>query len=245
MSALAYRPYPPPHTPYAMHQAWHNLLFAHWRIPYDDLRLVVPAQLPLDTFQSDAYIGIVPFQMRDVRPRSMPALPWLSAFPELNVRTYVTLDNRPGVYFFSLDAANPVAVEIARSVFHLPYQKAVMSCEYDPSPHDITFASTRTDRRAPPAYFRARYRPTGEPFTPETASLAYWLTARYCLYTTDMQGNILRGEIHHPPWQLQLASAEFETNTMTEQIGLRLPADPPLLHFSRQLEMVAWLPTKV
>lgn len=238
-----YRPYPAPPTPYVMHQAWHDLLFMHWRAPSESLQNIVPAGLPLDTFDGEAYIGVVPFVMRDVRPRFVPAVPWLSFFPELNVRTYVKLNGRPGVYFFSLDAANPVAVEVARTLFHLPYQNATMECiEEDDTIH---YSSTRTDSRAAPAYFRATYHPTGSPFIPAQDSLEYFLTARYCLYTTDARGNILRGEIHHNPWQLQPAEAEIETNTMTEPIGLKLPNDPPLLHFSQAIEMVAWLPVRV
>lgn len=238
-----YRPYPPPSTPYLMHQAWHDLLFMHWRMPLESLQSIVPAGLPLDTFDGGAYIGVVPFMMRDVRPRFIPAVPRLSFFPELNVRSYVTLDGRPGVYFFSLDAANPIAVEIARALFHLPYQNATMECIENGE--TIHYASTRTDSRAAPASFRATYHPTGTTFIPEKNSLEYFLTARYCLYTTDAHGNILRGEIHHNPWQLQHAEAEIETNTMTEPIGLNLPNDAPLLHFSKQIEMVAWLPIRV
>lgn len=238
-----YRPYPPPSTPYVMHQAWHDLLFMHWRVPLESLQSIVPAGLPLDTFDGGAYIGVVPFMMRDVRPRFIPAVPRLSFFPELNVRTYVTLDGRPGVYFFSLDAANPIAVEIARALFHLPYQNATMECIENGE--TIHYASTRTDSRAAPAYFRAIYHPTGTTFIPEKNSLEYFLTARYCLYTTDAHGNILRGEIHHNPWQLQFADAEIETNTMTEPVGLKLPNEPPLLHFSKTIEMVAWLPIRI
>lgn len=242
-AATPYRPYPPPSAPYVMHQAWHNLLFMHWRVPYESLRAIIPPGLPLDTFDGDAYIGVVPFMMREVRLRFAPAVPWLSFFPELNVRTYVTLNERPGVYFFSLDAGNPAAVEIARTLFHLPYQNATMECTQNGA--TIHYASTRTDSRAAPAYFRATYRPTGAPFIPERNSLEYFLTARYCLYTTDSHSKLLRGEIHHAPWHLQPADAEIETNTMTEPIGIKLPNDSPLLHFSKSIEMVAWLPVLV
>ncbi len=240
--AVASRPYPPPTSPYVLHQSWHNLLFMHWRVPKDALRRAVPAALPIDTFEGEVYIGVVPFMMRNVRPRYLPALPWLSSFPELNVRTYVTLDARPGVYFFSLDAANPVAVQFARTVFHLPYQNATMECAIENQ--RVHYASTRTDPYAAPAYFRASYRPTSAPFIPARGSLEYFLTARYCLYTTDARGNVLRAEIHHRPWYLQDAEADIETNTMTEQIDLKLPNDPPLLHYSEAMDMVTWLPTR-
>jgi uncharacterized protein YqjF (DUF2071 family) len=154
----------------------------------------------------------------------------------------VTLQNRPGVYFFSLEAANPIAVELARTFFHLPYHNATMNCIVRGA--EIEYASTRTDTRAAPAYFRARYQPTSEPFLAEKGTLEYFLTARYCAYTTDTRGAAARTEIHHPPWQLQHAECEIETNTMTEPIGLKLRGAPHLL-FAKKMEMVNWLPQTV
>ncbi len=258
MNDFDYRPYPAPTSLFVMHQSWHDLLFIHWRMEYGPLRRAVPTALPLDTFDGDAWIGIVPFEMRNVRPRFLPAVPWLSFFPELNVRTYVTLDNRPGVYFFSLDAANPIAVEVARAVFHLLYQNARMECrgvdgvDYKSTRAGgegaggggVEYKSTRTDKRGAPAELRVKYRPTSAPFVAEKNSLEYFLTARYCLYTTDGRGNVLRAEIDHPPWQLQHAECEIETNTMTEQIGLKLPNEAPHLLFAKKIEMVAWLPRR-
>lgn len=239
--ADSYRPYPAPTAPYIMHQQWHNLLFMHWRVDTGLLRRAIPSALPLDTFDGGAWLAVVPFEMRDVRPRFLPAVPRLSFFPELNVRTYVTLDERPGVYFFSLDAGNPLAVEIARVSFRLPYFNATMECAANNG--EIEYASTRTDARGAPAYFRARYRPTSAPFVAEKNSLEYFLTARYCLYTTDARGDVLRAEIHHPPWELQRAECEIETNTMAEQIELELN-DAPHLLFAKKIEMVAWLPRR-
>ena len=239
----AYRPYPAPTSPYVMHQAWHNLLFMHWRVDAELLRRTVPPALPLDTFNGEAYIGVVPFLMRDVRPRFLPAVPRLSFFPELNVRTYVTLNGRPGVYFFSLDAANPLAVEIARSTFNLPYFNATMQCvERD---GQLEYGSTRTDARGAPAYFRARYRPTSETFVAERDTLEYFLTARYCLYTVDAQNNVSRAEIHHKPWALQHAECAIETNTMLEQIPLPLPNDAPHLLYVNGIDVIVWMPGRV
>lgn len=239
----AYRPYPAPTAPFVMHQAWHNLLFMHWRIPVEVMRRVVPPALPLDTFNGDAYIGVVPFLMKNVRPRFLPAVSRLSFFPELNVRTYVTLDGRPGVYFFSLDAANPLAVEIARSTFHLPYFNATMEC--DVNDNTVSYASTRTDARGTPAYFRATYRPTGDAFVAELDTLEYFLTARYCLYTVDAHRNVARAEIHHKPWELQHAECEIETNTMLEQIPLLLPNTTPHLLYVKNIDVIVWMPNKV
>jgi uncharacterized protein len=124
-----HRGYPPPTRPWVMHQIWHDLLFAHWPVPVKEIRRLVPASLPLDLFEGQAWIGVVPFRMTGIRPRFLPALPWLSAFPEINVRTYVNVQGKPGVYFFSLDATNPVAIQTAQWFFHLPYRRAVMKLQ--------------------------------------------------------------------------------------------------------------------
>jgi uncharacterized protein len=218
-----------------MHQVWHDLLFAHWPVDARELRASVPAALDVDLFDGQAWISVVPFRMSGIRPRYLPALPWLSAFAELNVRTYVVRDGKPGVYFFSLDAANPVAVRIARRLFHLPYFDAKMSIEYNGD--WIEYRSKRTHRGAPPAEFSARYRPTGPVFRVAPGSLEEWLSERYCLYADDQRGRIWRTEIHHVPWPVQPAECEIMLNTMTA-----LPQVTPLLQFSRRLDIVAWLP---
>lgn len=238
-----YRPYPTPRSSFVMHQSWHDLLFIHYRVPVELLRALVPASLPLDTFNGEAYVGVVPFRMANVRPRFFPPVPWLSFFPELNVRTYVTLDQRPGVYFFSLDAGNRAAVEIARTWFHLPYFKATMECRTrDGAVH---YHSTRTDPRGKPAILQARYSPTGATFIAERDSLEYFLTARYCLYTLNARQEVLRAEIHHKPWELQPAQVEVQANSMLEPLGLTLLAQAPHLLFAKALHVFVWPPKKV
>jgi uncharacterized protein YqjF (DUF2071 family) len=235
------RPWPRPAGPWAMAQVWSDLLFAHWPVPPDALRPLLPNGLALDTFEGDAWVAVVPFRMSGVRLRLSPAAPWLSAFPELNVRTYVTDGERPGVWFFSLDAANPVAVAIARRWYHLPYYRARMTVV--PASHGtgVTYASVRIHGGAPPAAFRGSYRPVAPPFNAVPGSLEHFLVERYCLYAAT-RGAILRAEIDHPPWDLQLAAAEVETNTMAAAAGIALPDRPPLLHFARRQEVVAWAP---
>ena len=129
LEQIAHRPWPLPEGPWIMAQSWHDLLFAHWRVEEATLRRHIPAELEIDTYEGQAWLGVVPFRMSGVRLRGTPAIPWLSAFPELNVRTYVVADGKPGVWFFSLDAGNRIAVAIARAWFHLPYFRARMSCE--------------------------------------------------------------------------------------------------------------------
>jgi uncharacterized protein len=239
-----HRPWPPPDTPWVMTQRWHDLMFAHWPIPEEVMRQVVPKALPIDTFEGQAWIGVVPFRMTDVRMRLMPPIPGASAFPEINVRTYTTVDGKPGVYFFSLDAANRLAVMAARAGVGLPYYWARMSCErwQERSDEMIFYESRRFRVEGIPAEFIARYRPAGEVFHAEPGTLDYFLTERYCLYTADDSGNVNRLEILHAPWPLQPAVAEISRNTMTTPIGIALPDVPPVLHFARHLEVLFWPP---
>ena len=118
-----HRPWPLPEAPWVMTQTWHDLLFAHWPIDPARLRAMVPREFELDLFDRHAWLGVIPFQMTNVAPRGVPSLPWVSAFPELNVRTYVRVGDRPGIYFFSLDAGSSLAVKTARALFNLPYTR--------------------------------------------------------------------------------------------------------------------------
>lgn len=239
------RTWPLPTSPWVMRQQWHELLFAHWPVAPDLLAPLLSPAIPpgtLDTFSGNAWVGIVPFRMAGVRPRGVPAIPWLSGFPELNVRTYVTIGGRPGVYFFSLDAANPVAVAIARRLFYLPYFTANMRCERDGDA--IRYASATTHGGAP-ARLEARYRPIQPPFTATRGTLEYFLVERYCLYAVGPRGHIYRGEIQHGPWPLQVAEAEFAVNTLATSHGIALPDVPPLLHYAARQDVVVWPPYRI
>jgi uncharacterized protein YqjF (DUF2071 family) len=175
--------------------------------------------------------------MTGIRPRLVPPLPWISAFPELNVRTYVTLDGKPGLFFLSMEAGNPLAVALARQFFYLPYFSARMAVTTE-GPR-IRYSSERTHRGMPSAEFLARYGPTGDVSFARPGTLEHFLTERYCLYTVHRE-RVYRCEVHHPPWPLQPAEAEFERNTMLFSHGLQLPDTAPLLHFSSLMESVFW-----
>ena len=242
-----HRPWPLPGGPWIMAQSWHDLLFAHWPIDPAPMRALmrpyIPAALQIDTFDGQAWIAVVPFRMSGVRLRATPALPWLSAFPELNVRTYVVADRKPGVWFFSLDARNPAAVAIARAWFHLPYFRARMKCEDRDG--RIHYSSERTHHGASPGALRVSYRPAAEIFEAKPGTLEHFLTERYCLYSTNPRGRLYRGEIHHQPWQLQIAEANFQQNSMTEAAAIALPSQKPLLHFARRQDVVVWHPHRI
>ena len=231
---VAHRPWPLPSGPWVMKQIWHDLLFAHWPLPQAVMRPLIPAQLTLDTFDSQCWVGIAPFHMSGIRARAFPPLPGLSRFPELNVRTYVTYAGEPGVYFFSLDAANLPAVWAARMFYHLPYFHAAM--RVNEREGTVLYSSRRFHASAE---FRARYRPSSEVRLTSQGSLEHWLTERYCLFTTH-NAAVYRGEIHHQPWPLQDAEAEFETNTVASAPGIPLPHIKPTLHFARKLDVLIW-----
>jgi uncharacterized protein YqjF (DUF2071 family) len=239
----AHRPWPLPRGPWLMAQRWTNLLFAHWPVEARVLRGLVPAQLPLDTFDGTGWVSIASFYLSHLRPRWLPAVPWLSEFPELNVRTYVSLGGKPGVYFFSLDAGSALAVAGARATYHLPYFNARMSTHCDAG-GTVAYASRRTDSRGKPAAFAARYRPTGPATTSAPGTLDHWLSERYCLYATNAR-HVYRAEIHHHRWPLQAVDAEIETNTMAAAAGIELPSVPPREAFASLLDVVVWAPSRV
>jgi hypothetical protein len=227
-----------PTAPWLMTQSWHNLLFAHWRVDASRLRDVVPTTFELDLFNNEAWLGIVPFYMTNVGLRGTPSLPWLSSFPELNVRTYVRVADRPGVYFFSLDAGRRLAVAAARTLFNLPYFRAAMSIEA--ASGNVLYSSVRQQGSAA---FSAEYGPQDPPFIPSLNSLEHFLTERYCLYHQTRRGTPYRLEIHHPAWALQVARAEITTNTMAGASGVGISGRPALLHFARRQDVIAWAPT--
>ncbi len=240
-----HRPWPIPTRPWAMTQVWHDLLFAHWPIPAEALAKLLPPGLPLDTYEGEAWISVVPFRMTGVILRGWPAIPPFDRLLETNVRTYVTLDGKPGVYFFSLDANNPLMVQIARSWYHLTYFHARFACEFPQNEADakdalVNYDVERRDRRAKAGRFDGTYRPTGTVYTATPGSLEDWLTARYCLYSVDRRGRIYRGEIHHRLWPLQPAEAVIRINTLAASHGIALPDTPPLLQYARRLDVLAW-----
>ncbi len=235
---VVHRPYPLPAGPWIMTQSWHELLFAHWPFAPETLRPLVPPTLSLDTFEGQAWVGVVPFRMTNVHPRLTASVPGLSQFVEMNVRTYVTLNGIPGVYFFSLDASNRIAVRLARQFFFLPYFHAAMQCNNIKG--TIHYRSHRFHHPPATADFVGSYRPTGPVFLAGRDSLEYWFTERYCLYTVVRGNQVYRAHIHHPRWPLQAAELEIINNTVALADGIHLPETAPLLHYARQQDVLVW-----
>lgn len=211
-------------------------------MPAAQLRALVPSELEIDEYDGTSWVGVVPFRMQGVMLRPLPDLPYFSAFPEINLRLYVRFEDRPGVWFLSLDAANLVAVKAARRFFHLPYFHARMSLRG--LPDEIRCESFRL---AGPRgiEFHAAYGPSGGIYETKPGTLEHWLTERYCLYAQSPKGAIYRSEVHHLPWPLQPAEASIDRNDLSRPHGLDIAGPPALLHFSRQIDVVVWSPRKI
>jgi hypothetical protein len=226
-----------------MTQRWNDLLFAHWPVPATSIRSLVPEELKLDTFDGSAWVGVVPFWMDQIQVRGIPRLPGAQSFPELNLRTYVRdrRTNMCGVYFFSLDATNPLAVAIARIFYRLPYYWSQMKIE-EYRPGDFHYTSSRLLTRKP-VHFSARYHSLGASHKmaeSRPGSLEYFLTERYCLFTTNRKGKVLRGNIHHAPWPLEEAEAEIDATELAAAHGIELPDTKPVLYYARELAVYIW-----
>jgi uncharacterized protein YqjF (DUF2071 family) len=222
-----------------MRQTWRHLLFAHWRVDPSLLRRHLPEQIPLDTFNGSAWIGVTPFIATGVRPRFVPPLPGVSRFPEINVRTYTTIDGRPGIWFFSLDTQNPLVNEAARRSYRVPYFRSRTDVERDGE--RIRWSSERTQRDAPAAAIELEYEPAGPEYEAEPGSFEEFACERYCLYVLDGRERVLRADIDHPPWPLQEARATITHNTMGAEAGADLSGEP-ILHLGRRQDVVFWWP---
>jgi uncharacterized protein YqjF (DUF2071 family) len=226
-----------------MHQTWDKLLFLHWPIPAEQLRPLIPARLQIDTWEGTAWIAITPLVVRGLRPPLLPALLLASRTLEINVRTYVHLNGVPGVWFFSLDAANPLAVWGARIGFSLPYFRASMRKKEQAG--SLEYFSRRTHVGAPPAVLSVAWT-RGEPMPerqPETRD--FFLIERYCLYAASGD-RLYRARIHHRPWPLCAAQLLRLESTMIESHGLPTPGNSPLLHAQAEpLHVEVWPPKRV
>jgi uncharacterized protein len=231
-----HRPWPLPGGSWVMGQTWEDLLFAHWRVDADEVRRLVPSELSVDEHDGTAWLGITPFLISGLRLRGTLPVPALSSFPELNARTYVTAEAKPGIWFFSLDTSSVLAVEAARRWYRLPYFHAEMRLERGGGGVEVSSVRRGAER---PFVFGASYRASaGEPVEPRPGSLEHFLTERYCLYAQH-RGRLYRADIHHLPWEIREAEVRIEQNTMPPD-GLELPAEAPLCHLAERQDVVIW-----
>lgn len=244
-----------------MHQRWGKLLFMHWEVEPEVLRPLIPSTLSIDTFDGRAWIGVVPFTMWGIRASFLPPIPGTSAFHELNVRTYVHHKGVPGVWFFSLDAANALAVWGARTFYHLPYFNAEMRLTQEGK--TIKYASRRpvgetygrffageahgfaadfcSDRfqNAPPAMLEMSWNIAEAMAESQPGSIEFFLTERYCLYAFHA-GKLYRSRIFHQPWPLSGGTVGSYQSTMIASIGLPEPPGKPLLHYAESVAVDIW-----
>jgi hypothetical protein len=221
-----------------MHQRWDKLLFLHWPVAAEELRPLIPEPLEIDTHEGIAWLGVAPFTMSNLRPSFLPALPFVSRSHELNVRTYVHMDGIPGVWFFSLDASNPIAVLGARFAFSLPYFEALQSLTQ--SRDSIQFNSKRIHPGAPSAELKASWT-LGDPLAEaKPGTLDFFLVERYCLYTSRGK-HVYRARIFHRPWPLRRAALWDFSSTMAQSHRITIPPENPMLHAqAAPLDVEVW-----
>jgi len=208
----------------AMYQTWTDLLFVHWELPVEAIARHLPKGLFVDTFDGRAFVGVVPFLMRHIRPRPFPPLPWLSYFREMNVRTYVhDRHGNPGVWFFSLDANRYPAVRIGQRFFHLPYRHATMSKRGDER-IDYTVRRRGTERTTQLTWRFVEPLGTARPGT-----LEFFLTERYLMFVHDRRRDrLMSGLVHHEPYPLTSVELERADEVVLAQNGLDRGSAPPV-----------------
>lgn len=238
LEQVEHRPWPLPERRWLLGQTWEDMLLAHWRVPLEDVRALVPGGLEVEAYDGSAWLGITPFRLTGLRSRGMLPVPGFSSFLELNARTYVRAgDGKPGLWFLGIDASSRLVAELSRRLAGLPYSHARMSLER----HDEWIEVECARVGEPGRVFSGRYRAYGKVFRARPDSLEWFLAERYCLYMADAHGELMRAEIHHGPWALQRAEAELELTTISP---LEL-SGTPLCHFSSRQDAVLWSPEPV
>jgi uncharacterized protein YqjF (DUF2071 family) len=217
---------------WVMGQSWERLAFLHWPVEPGMLGAMLPPGITPDEFAGSAWIGVTPFEVHSFRLRVTLPIPLVSTFPEINVRTYVTSNDKPGIWFMSLDTSNWLAVLAARTAYRLPYHRARQAVRRRDG--WVEFASAREE-----AGFAGRYRPIGRVYEADPGTFEYFMAERYCLYTLDQHERLLRGDIHHRPWPLQRAEVEITRNSMARPYGIEL-TDEPRAHYAERLDVVFW-----
>ncbi len=228
---VSHRPWALPSKPWRYYQEWNNVLFLHWKVPADLLHPFIPGNLELDTFNGEAWISLVAFTMEKIRPKNLPAFTPVSTFHEINVRTYVTRDNKPGVYFLSIEAQKLVSAKLSKLLSGLPYEKASMKRVFSEETHRYQSDLAKKEFR-----FRAAYSISNR--EPQKTPEDLWLTERYALYL-DKGEQLYRYDIHHLPWELKSVHlSDLQTRYQLGELSIRRPPDS--IHYSPGVQVIAW-----
>jgi hypothetical protein len=251
--SVDHRPWLPPDAHWLLSQSCNDLLFAHFAIDPPTLRRLVPDALTLDLYDGVAWLTVSPSSISHMRPSGIPALPGLSFFQQVNLRTYVTVQGKPGLYYFSVDTGSLSAVWFARVFFRMQYWHSGIQISgatlqaRKPETPTIHFRSSRLHGPAAiegSAKFEVEYAPEGEPRLARRGSLDEFLVERYCVYSLNRR-RLYRTEVHHQPWPLQPVRVKIRANSLAEPFGLELPIVPDVCHFSRSLKMLVWAPQSI
>jgi uncharacterized protein len=228
LSETSHRPFAIPAGQWQYYQEWNNVLFLHWKVPFDDLRQCVPEQFSLDTFGGDCFISLVAFTMQNIRPRNIPAIKFISDFHEINVRTYIDNDNRKGVYFLNIESEKYLSTLIAKKLSGLPYEKANIKRGIK------AFRSVNKIKR-----FRLDTEYAVNKIISDKTGLDRWLTERYCLYL-DNKEYAYRYDIHHREWEIK--TVDIKQLDLYYKINNIILSDlkPDLVHYSDGVSVLAW-----
>lgn len=238
LSVHRHRPYPLPLWPWFAHQRWENVLFLHWPVSPRLLSTQIPPELELDVYDGTAWIGLVLFQVKDMHPRQLPALPWFRSYLQVNVRTYVTYNGRGGVYFFTLDVEKWPARAFGKMLYSLPFRKAKIKMEK--RGQDVYFVN-RWEKKQWSEELVCTYTPVSSLFSPKASTLDDWLIERYCLWS-KRKGKLLRTDIHHVKWKLQKAEANIYSNSMASFLPRTIFQQSPLIHYAAGQQALFWYP---
>ncbi|ALC86812.1 hypothetical protein AM499_14000 [Bacillus sp. FJAT-22090] len=225
--------------PWVMTQEWRDVLFLHWPVSAKDIRDHIPSELKLDLYDNMAWLGLVSFQVKGNRPRLVPPIPGLSSYLELNVRTYVSYKGKSGVFFFSLDANNPVIVKLATIGNFLPYRQA--NIHLQKRNNIFSVSSKVSNANSIPETLITSFEPMPEIM--EGTSLERWLTERYCLWT-KINNDLYRVDIWHAPWKLQNVKGGVVENSMASFLKGDYQKNPPIAHYSKRKKVRSYLPIK-
>ncbi|NMD69298.1 DUF2071 domain-containing protein [Bacillus sp. DNRA2] len=238
MNDMSHRPWPIPSKNWIMRQTWSHLIFAHYPIPAELLRPYIPSSLIIDTYNGTAWLSIVAFQMEGIYFRGLRGLSVTPKFPEINVRTYVQFNGKPGVYFLSLDVGDWASLIIASRWYHLPYQPAQVS--FIKEKQSFKVRSSRRGTLKHPIEFYGAFEPLSDVYFPEKETLDHWATERYCLFSTDKRANLYCGEIHHIAWPIQKVKTEITKNSLFTPFQLQPSESEPIVHYAKGLDTLFW-----